>query len=398
MKRPAIFFDRDNTLIVNDGYLGDPAKVVLVRGAGAAVAAARRMGFATVVVSNQSGVARGLFTEDDVRKVNARMDAMLVGEDPAAVIDRHEYCPFHPKAKIEAYRKESDLRKPKPGMLLNAAKLLNVDLHQSWMIGDTPRDLEAGRAAGCRTILFSDPNLSTSPDAGTAGPVYADYVVSKLADAMEFIGRNRIRPDESELPSDEAAIASLPRMNEPINPPNPAASTHPPTSPNLARSATRPAAASPASGSIAGPSSALAPDAPADTSAANPQGTKMGTAPDSLAEGSAVSAQAGPAIAPIDPLLAGIQIKPPVSADVTLSRIESLLRELVTETRRRNELDLHADFSVIKVLAGIAQVVSIAVLFFAYLNRADQSSLTLLLVAVVLQLLTISLTIMGRQK
>ena len=77
MKRPAVFFDRDNTLIVSDGYLGDPEKVVLMDGAADAVARARQLGFATVIVSNQSGVARGMFEEDAVHAVNERIDEML---------------------------------------------------------------------------------------------------------------------------------------------------------------------------------------------------------------------------------------------------------------------------------------------------------------------------------
>ncbi len=77
MKRPAVFFDRDNTLIVSDGYLGNPAEVKLIEGAADAVARARKMGFAAVTISNQSGVARGMFTEDAVRSVNRRMDDLL---------------------------------------------------------------------------------------------------------------------------------------------------------------------------------------------------------------------------------------------------------------------------------------------------------------------------------
>src|SRR5215218_5522790 len=101
MKRPAVFFDRDNTLIVSDGYLGDPERVVLMDGAADAIARARELGFATIVVSNQSGVARGMFEEDAVHAVNDRLDAMLVAQNPHAIIDRHEFCPFHPDASVE---------------------------------------------------------------------------------------------------------------------------------------------------------------------------------------------------------------------------------------------------------------------------------------------------------
>ena len=153
MKRPAVFFDRDNTLIISDGYLGDPTKVVPVDGAADALARVRGLGFATVVFSNQSGVARGMFGEDMVHAVNARMDEMLLDANPAAVVDRHEFCPFHPEAIVEAYRQDSPLRKPRPGMIVQAAEKLALDLSRSWAIGDAPSDVEAGHAAGCRTIL-----------------------------------------------------------------------------------------------------------------------------------------------------------------------------------------------------------------------------------------------------
>jgi D-glycero-D-manno-heptose 1,7-bisphosphate phosphatase len=132
MKRPAVFFDRDNTLIATDGYLGDPSAVVLVPGAAEAVARVRALGYSAVIFSNQSGVARGMFTEEAVHAVNAKVDELLLDHNPAAVIDRHEFCPFHPEAVVERYRQESDLRKPKPGMIFQAAEKLALDLSRSW--------------------------------------------------------------------------------------------------------------------------------------------------------------------------------------------------------------------------------------------------------------------------
>src|SRR5699024_11142835 len=117
MKRPAVFFDRDNTLIANDGYLGDPAGVRLIEGAPEAVARVRGLGFATVTFSNQPGVARGMFGEEAVHAVNSRLDELLHDANPEAIIDRHEFCPFHPEATVERYKSDSDLRKPKPGMI-----------------------------------------------------------------------------------------------------------------------------------------------------------------------------------------------------------------------------------------------------------------------------------------
>ena len=190
MPRPAVFFDRDNTLIINDGYLRDPAKTALMSGAAAAVARARRLGFAVVTISNQSGVARGMFDESAVQAVNRRMDELLLADDPAARIDLHVYCPFHPDALVADYRKESDLRKPAPGMILLAAKQLDLDLPGSWVIGDALRDIEAGVAAGCRTILFVPPNVPQSGHAAGEQAALSDHIVSDLKIAMDVIEEN----------------------------------------------------------------------------------------------------------------------------------------------------------------------------------------------------------------
>src|SRR5437773_3069434 len=190
MKRPAVFFDRDNTLIACDEFLGDTSKVALVGGAADAVAAARNLGYAAVVFSNQSGVARGYFTEQAVHAVNQRLDELLKDGNPKAVIDRHEFCPFHPDASIEKYRKDSPLRKPAPGMIHQAAEALALDLSRSWVIGDAPRDIEAGQAAGCRTILFTDPLLKSSPAALVERKIEPDYICSTLTEAIDFIARH----------------------------------------------------------------------------------------------------------------------------------------------------------------------------------------------------------------
>jgi D-glycero-D-manno-heptose 1,7-bisphosphate phosphatase len=203
MKRPAIFFDRDNTLIASNGYLGDPKRVQLVNGAADAVATARSIGFATVIFSNQSGVARGYFTEDDVRAVNRRIELLLRQQNRAAVIDRNEFCPEHPQAVVLRYRRDSNRRKPGPGMILAAAEALALDLPSSWVIGDAARDIAAGRAAGCRTIWFRDPTLTASP-AASGQAAEPDFVVATLAEAINIV---RTHPHHS---SDFQAMPPLP--------------------------------------------------------------------------------------------------------------------------------------------------------------------------------------------
>jgi D-glycero-D-manno-heptose 1,7-bisphosphate phosphatase len=131
-----------------------------------------------------------MFDESAVQAINARMDELLVADDPNARIDLHVYCPFHPDAVVPEYRKESELRKPSPGMILLAARQLRLDLKKSWMIGDALRDIEAGVAAGCQTILFVPPNVQQSPHAGSETAVLSDHVVSDLKNAIDVIERN----------------------------------------------------------------------------------------------------------------------------------------------------------------------------------------------------------------
>src|SRR5688572_20333139 len=127
MAERAVFLDRDNTIIENDGYLGTPSGVKLITGAATALSAIRALGYRLIVVSNQSGVARGMFTENDVEAVNQEMCKQL-RDQAAAHIDASYYCPYHPEAVIPEYKIDHDWRKPKPGMLYQAAADFNLDL------------------------------------------------------------------------------------------------------------------------------------------------------------------------------------------------------------------------------------------------------------------------------
>lgn len=164
---PAVFLDRDNTLIANDGDLGDPEGVVLLEGVREGLGRLHRGGFRLVVVTNQGGVARGRYDEAAVRAVHDRLQE-LTGRPPLSFY----YCPFHPGGTVPEYAREHPWRKPAPGMLREAANRESLDLESSWMIGDQPRDAEAGRAAGCRTILLADPTYA----GGEADHVAADFL------------------------------------------------------------------------------------------------------------------------------------------------------------------------------------------------------------------------------
>jgi D-glycero-D-manno-heptose 1,7-bisphosphate phosphatase len=141
----AVFLDRDGTVIHDVGYISDPELVELVPGAPEALAALKAHGYRLVLVSNQSGIGRGYFGCEDARAVHERMVAEL--ERRGVELDDAHYCPHAPDEGC-------DCRKPRPGLLFRAARALDVDLGRSVMVGNRSVDVEAGRAAGCRTILL----------------------------------------------------------------------------------------------------------------------------------------------------------------------------------------------------------------------------------------------------
>ena len=157
MKRPAVFFDRDGVLNEDSGYVFEISKLKWIDGAREAVKASNDAGFFVFVVTNQSGVARGYYEETHIEALHKGMadDLSKIG----AHIDAFEYCPYHPEASIERYRRASHRRKPAPGMINDLVERFPVDVSRSILIGDKPTDLEAARAAGIKGYLFTGHNL-----------------------------------------------------------------------------------------------------------------------------------------------------------------------------------------------------------------------------------------------
>lgn len=185
MSDKAVFLDRDNTLIDDPGYIGDPSLVRLLPGVEQAVKSLQAAGYKIVVVTNQSGIARGLITVDALEKIHDELRRQLAAKE--AFLDAIYYCPFHPEGTVEEFAKESELRKPRPGMLLKAASELDLDLARSWMVGDSPRDIEAGQRAGCRTIRVRTRAAVPSAIDQEDEDVQADYTVRNLAEAARAI-------------------------------------------------------------------------------------------------------------------------------------------------------------------------------------------------------------------
>lgn len=144
--RPALFLDRDGLLVEEVGYLHRPSDVRLQPGVAALLLAAERAGFARVVVTNQSGIGRGLYDWDAFAATEATIEALVA--DAGATFDLVVACPFHPEALPPWRVAEHPCRKPRPGMLLLAAETLALDLGRSWILGDQASDMAAGRAAG----------------------------------------------------------------------------------------------------------------------------------------------------------------------------------------------------------------------------------------------------------
>ncbi|HVQ12261.1 MAG TPA: HAD family hydrolase [Vicinamibacterales bacterium] len=185
--RPAIFLDRDGTIIVERNYLDSLDKLALFPWTVDALRLLRRAGFVTAVITNQSAVARGLIEESFVLAVHAEIDRRLEGT--GAALDRYYYCPHFVESKIERYRQECGCRKPAPGMILQACREMDLDPSKSVMVGDRWLDVACGRAAGTRAVLVqSGPDRSDPPNG-----VHADAILSNLMEAVGWILRSSSR-------------------------------------------------------------------------------------------------------------------------------------------------------------------------------------------------------------
>jgi D-glycero-D-manno-heptose 1,7-bisphosphate phosphatase len=156
-KKPAAFLDRDGVINYDDGFVSTRERFRFMPGAAAGIRALNAAGYFVFIVSNQSGIARGLFSEDDLVALHLWMIGELAAQ--GALIDDTRYCPFHPDGKIEAYRWNSALRKPRPGMLLDLIGNWPVLSKASFVIGDRDTDMQAAEAAGLTGYLFSGGDL-----------------------------------------------------------------------------------------------------------------------------------------------------------------------------------------------------------------------------------------------
>ena len=182
---PAVFLDRDGTVIEEVGYLNRLDRISFFPWSVDAIRVLNHAGFLVVIVTNQAGVARGYFDETLVLEAHAAIDRRV--REGGARIDAYYYCPHHPDAAVEAYRAACDCRKPRPGMIFRAAREHGIDLARSFVVGDRWLDVRMGQAAGVKTVLVRTGyglEEEAQPD-GTA----ADIVADNLMDASAWILR-----------------------------------------------------------------------------------------------------------------------------------------------------------------------------------------------------------------
>lgn len=156
-RRPALFLDRDGVIIEDTGYVGDYTTITLKDGISETVRAFREKGFHVFVVTNQSGIGRGYYDEDDYNLVRAKIDVLL--RNLGTSLDDERACAYHSDNKNPRYLRDQDWRKPHPGMIFDLASEWNVDLENSYLIGDKQTDIEAAKAAGVEALLFESGNL-----------------------------------------------------------------------------------------------------------------------------------------------------------------------------------------------------------------------------------------------
>jgi D-glycero-D-manno-heptose 1,7-bisphosphate phosphatase len=345
MSDKAIFFDRDDTLIEDLGYISSPEQVKLLKGVPRALIELKALGYKLVVVTNQSAVARGIVTEKVLGDIHNRLEQLLAEKN--AFLDRIYYCPYHPKGVVKKYRQESELRKPNPGMLLKAAREMDLDLDQSWCVGNSGRDIEVGLRAGCKTILIDLPSRKLQLKPGEPRP---DYKAINIKEVVNIIKKYHRSPSESEVETQSEPVEQA----EPIEQES---------KPEQVPEAVEPV---------------LQDVEPA-------QQTKEQTL--EMQE---------PAVSPeeeqFEPAPQEIQTEPIEQSITEDGGTEQLLKSIDTQLKNMQRTDMFGEFSIMRLIAGVIQIIVlfcllISIWFLISPNRQDSAVFIALGFAMVLQLM-----------
>ncbi len=189
----AIFIDKDGTLIRDIPFNADPGLIVLEERVIEGLEKLSDKGFLYIIITNQSGLAHGYFTEKDLAMVEAHISQLLLADE--IKLNGFYYCPHYPGACVKEFDVTCYCRKPMPGLLLKAAADFNIDLAQSWVIGDILNDVEAGNRAGCRTILINNGNETNwLIDSDIRKP---SFISKDMAEAADLILENILASETS---------------------------------------------------------------------------------------------------------------------------------------------------------------------------------------------------------
>jgi D-glycero-D-manno-heptose 1,7-bisphosphate phosphatase len=375
MAEKAIFLDRDDTIIEDSGYISSPEQVKLIPAAAASLVELRKMGYKLIVVTNQSGLARGIFNEQTLTKIHEKLKLLLAEHN--AYLDRIYYCPYHPEGVIEKFRKDSDWRKPKPGMLLAASKEMKLDLENSWMVGNDYRDIGAGKAAGCKTILVKSYVKPVTKQASDPTP---DFEAINLREAVNIIKR-----ETSSRPA--ATVLKLV-----INEKPPEAKPKPQDMQSVVQESPAPEET---------PAIAATPAVEPGLQEVEPQQEKEIKPDAAVSEPTQENKikQTPPAEEKIKPV-EEVKKETPIIFE-TGSKTEYLLEEIKLLLKSKNRSEQYSEFSAFRLLAGVMQAavlfcLVVAIWYKLSPNSNDSAVFTAIGFAIVLQLMSLTFFIMQK--
>ena len=360
MSDKAIFLDRDDTLIEDPGYINSPEQVKLLDGVAEALVELKALGYKLIVVTNQSAVARGIVTEKVLGEIHKRLEQLLA--EKKAFLDRIYYCPYHPDGVIAKYRKESDCRKPNPGMLLRAAEEMDIDLGQSWCVGNSISDMKAGSRAGCKTILIDLPSHKQQLEPGQSMP---DYKAVNIKEVVNIIKKHHRSSAKVEVQTHSVTTA----QTEPVRQ---VTEQIPETVESVSQAAEQiPEAVEPAS----------------ETPEQTPE-------------------VAGPVLHTEEQQLQPEPEEPqthPREEDIPGDRTEQMLNNILKHLKSMQRSDMFGEFSIMRLMAGMIQILVlfclvITIWFLMSPNRQDNSVFIALGFAMVFQLMSLTFYIMHGRK
>jgi D-glycero-D-manno-heptose 1,7-bisphosphate phosphatase len=366
MSDKAIFLDRDDTLIEDPGYISNPDQVKLLDGVPEALIQLKSLGYKLIVVSNQSGIARGIFTEKKLEEIHARLRQLLAAKN--AYLDKIYYCPYHPDGVVPKYRKESNCRKPNPGMFLRAYAEMKIDLGQSWCIGNSNRDIEAGVKAGCKTILIDTP-YRTKPKEPfeTKSTVTPDYKAVNIKEAVNIIKkylRTPVEPKNQSQQTPPVTDEPVPQPVENVTEPEPVSNTE--QAPVLQETVVEPNIE---------------------------EDNKMPEINETVTE--IIEQEKQP-----EQEIPQVKNEP---KQATRDKTELLLNDIAEQLRKMQRDDMFGEFSIMRLLAGIMQIlVMFSLLAAIWFLMSDGSKINSVFIslgfAIVLQLMTLTFYIMHGKK